>query len=125
MLVSSLANCSLSLCTLSLTESPPITHPNLPFLFLAAQSEVLPLFRFLVLTFVFLVESKLPVFIYDFLHSLTFYVKHSDEFIALIQRSCTHNAFISDLWGGGGVMDLVYGSSFLPLHGLSCVFSDE
>ena len=28
-LVPSLANCSLSLCTLSLTESPPITHPNL------------------------------------------------------------------------------------------------
>ena len=52
-------------------------------------------------------------------------MKHSDEFIALIQRSCTHNAFISDLGGGGGVMDLVYGSSFLPLHGLSCVFSDE
>ena len=87
---------SFSRCTLSLTESPPITHPNLPFLFLAAQSEDLPLFRFLVLTFVFLVESKLPVFIYDFLHSLTFYVKLSDEFIALIQRSCPHNAFISD-----------------------------
>ena len=23
---------------------------------------------------------------------------------------------------GGGVLDLVYGSSFLPLHGLYCVF---
>ena len=58
-LVPLLANCSLSLCTLSLTESPPITYLNLPFLFLAAQSEDLPLFRFLVLSFVFLVESKL------------------------------------------------------------------
>ena len=84
--VPSLGNCSLSLCTLSLIESPPFTHPILPFLFLAAQSEDLPLFRFLVLSFIFLVESNLPVFIYDFLHSLTFNVKHSVCYIALIQR---------------------------------------
>ena len=30
-LVPSLVNCSLYLCTLSLTESPPFTHPILPF----------------------------------------------------------------------------------------------
>ena len=63
-LVPSLANCSLSLCTHSLIESPPITHPNLPFLFLAAQSEVLPLFRFLCLRSFSLWNPNLLVFIF-------------------------------------------------------------
>ena len=33
-----------------------------------------------------------------------------------------HDAFICENGeGGGGVLNLVYGSSFLPLHGLYCV----
>ena len=43
--------------------------------------------------------------------------------LLLLYRVGAHNAFLSECGGGGGgVMDLVYGSSFLPLHGLSCVF---
>ena len=43
--------------------------------------------------------------------------------LLLLYRVGAHNAFLSEL--GGGVMDLVYGSSFLSLHGLSCVCSDR
>ena len=41
--------------------------------------------------------------------------------LLLLYRVGAHNAFLSEFFVGG-VMDLVYGSSFLPLHGLSCVF---
>ena len=65
-------------------------------------------------------ESKFTGVYIDLLRSLQLHVIYCDDFITLY-RVGAHNAFLS-VFGGGGVMDLVYGSSFLPLHGLSCVF---
>ena len=104
-LVPSLANCSLSLCTLSLTESPPITHPNLPFLFLAAQSEVLPLYRFLYWRSFSLWNPNFPVFIltYCVLCNYMWYVVMT---LFLLYRVGAHNAFLSEFWGGSDGLSL-------------------
>ena len=68
-------------------------------------------------------ESKFTGVYIDLLRSLQLHVICIVMTLLLLYRVGERNAFLSEFGGGGGgVMDLVYSSSFLPLHGLFCVF---
>ena len=67
-------------------------------------------------------EFKFTGVYIDLLRSLQLHVICCDDFITLC-RVGAHNAFLSEF--GGGVMDLVYDSSFLPYMACLVFFSDE